>query len=79
METFRFYPPQLQSKQLPYEVLVTGVADCQHQLLDDGWPSRISVHDGVVFATYSCKHCGRQVYQSLDEVLPPATWGPNGG
>lgn len=79
METFRFYPPQLQSKRLPYQVFATGAADCQHQLLNDGWQDRVSVRDGVVFVTYSCKHCGRKVYQSLDEVLPPATWRANGG
>jgi hypothetical protein len=77
METYRFYPPQMQPRQVPYQVLMTGVADCQHELLEDNWCDRILVQEGVVFVTFSCRHCGRQVCQSLDEVLPPTSW--NGG
>lgn len=74
METYRFYPPQMSSKQVPYQVMAPGTTDCQHELLDDTWCERISVKDGVVFITFSCRHCHRQVCQSLDEVLPPTNW-----
>jgi hypothetical protein len=74
METYRFYPPRMQSIQMPYQELAPGDANCQHQLAEETWFDRISVLDGLVFLTYSCKHCGRRVCQSLEQVLPPATW-----
>jgi hypothetical protein len=77
METYRFYPPRMQPADIPYQVLSRGRASCRHELLDQPWQDRISVQDGIVFVTYSCKHCGRQLCQSLEEILPPAAW--NGG
>jgi hypothetical protein len=77
METYRFYPPQLKSTQLPYHVISAGAATCEHELADNDWCNSIAVQDGVVFVTFSCKHCGRQVSQSLDEVLPPTNWISN--
>ena len=74
MGSYRFYPPQMRSATVPYEILAAGTAGCQHELLTDGWCDRISVQNGIVFATYTCRHCGRQVCQSLDEVSPPASW-----
>lgn len=77
METYSFYPPQLRSRQVPYHVLAQGTEGCQHQLLENNWQDRISVEDSVLFIAFTCRHCGRQICQSLDEVLPPASW--NGG
>ena len=74
METYRFYPPQVRSIQVPYQELVPGDVGCQHQLVEEAWADRISIQDGIVFVTYSCMHCGRRVCQSLEQVLPPATW-----
>jgi hypothetical protein len=71
METYRFYPPQVRPTQVPYQLLAAGEESCRHELLDNAWCDRITVQDGVVFITYSCRHCGRKVCQSLDEVLPP--------
>jgi hypothetical protein len=79
METYVFYPPQLRSRQVAYQEIAAGAVECEHELLKDAWCERISVQDGVIFVKFSCKHCGRQVCQSLDEVLPPASWkGGNG-
>jgi hypothetical protein len=77
METYRFYPPQLRSTQVPYEVITAGAANCEHELADNEWCNCISVQDGIVFVTFSCKHCGRQVSQSLEEVSPPRSWRGN--
>ena len=74
METYAFYPPQLRPTRLSYQVIAAGVAGCRHELLDDNWQDRISVQDGIIFVTFSCKLCGRQICQSLEEVLPPASW-----
>jgi hypothetical protein len=74
METYRLYPPQIKPTQVAYQLLATGVTSCRHELLDDDWCDRISVQDGIVFITFTCRHCGRQVCQSLDEVMPPSTW-----
>ncbi len=74
METYAFYPPQMKSARVSYQVLAPGAEDCQHELLNDSWNERISVQSGVVFITFTCHHCGRQVCQSLDEVSPPRNW-----
>jgi hypothetical protein len=74
MEIYPFYPPQMQPAQMPYHELVTGDVDCQHQLAEAEWVDRISVRDGLVFISYSCRHCGRLVCQSLEQVQPPASW-----
>jgi hypothetical protein len=74
VETYRLYPPQMKAKYVPYQVVADGVADCQHELMTDGWSDRISVQDGVVFVTYSCRHCGRKLSQSFDEIAPPGAW-----
>ena len=73
METYAFYPPQLQSTRLPYQVLRAGSPLCRHELRDEDWRDRIAVENGVVFVTFSCRHCGRRICQSLDEVVPPWT------
>jgi hypothetical protein len=79
METYRYYPPQMQSTSMPYEVITAGAEGCEHELLEDGWRDRVAIQDGLVFVTFSCKRCGRQICQSLEEVLPPASWkGGNG-
>ena len=74
METYTFYPPQIKPTKVPYQVITQGTENCRHELGDNGWRDRISVRDGIVFISFSCKHCGRQLCQSLDEVSPPATW-----
>lgn len=74
METYAFYPPQTKPTQVPYQVLTPGAEDCQHGLLGDSWCERIAVQDRVVFITFTCHHCGRQLCQSLDEVSPPENW-----
>jgi hypothetical protein len=74
METYTYYPPQVHSTQSAYYVLVAGTKGCAHELLDEDWRDRISVQDGIVFITYTCKACGRQICQSLEEAVPPATW-----
>jgi hypothetical protein len=74
METYEFYPPQVNSTTVAYQLLADGVRECRHELLDEDWCDRILVQDGIVFVTYSCRHCGRQVTQSLDEVSPPGSW-----
>ena len=71
METYRFYPPQVRPAQVPYQLLSPGEESCRHELLDNAWCDRITIQDGVVFITYSCRHCDRQVCQSFDEVSPP--------
>jgi hypothetical protein len=79
VETYRYYPPQTRSTAMPYEVITSGSAICQHELLQDDWRDRIAIQDGLVFVTFSCKRCGRQICQSLEEVLPPESWkGGNG-
>jgi hypothetical protein len=77
METYKFYPPQLKPTRVPYEVITAGAANCEHELADNDWCNSIAVQDGIVFVTFSCKHCGRQVSQSLEEVLPPKNWISN--
>lgn len=79
METYRYYPPQIRSTQMEYQVISPGSADCEHELLEAEWGDRITIHDGLVFVTFSCKRCGRQIYQSFEEVLPPATWKGGSG
>jgi hypothetical protein len=74
METYRFYPPQLRPTQVPYQVLASGANDCEHEVLARDMKDSMLVQDGLIFVTFSCKHCGRQVCQSLEEVLPPASW-----
>jgi hypothetical protein len=74
METYAYYPPQMHPTQMPYHVLVEGVHECEHQLLDQHWRDRISVQDGIVFIAFTCRLCGRQICQSLEEVTPPPTW-----
>ena len=74
METYRYYPPQMHSTQVPYQVLADGVSDCEHEVLARDLKDCMLVQDGLIFVTFSCKHCGRQVCQSLEEVLPPASW-----
>lgn len=77
METYRYYPPQLRSTQVPYQVLTDGADDCEHEVLARDLRDSMLVQDGLIFVTFSCKHCGRQVCQSLEEVTPPATWKGN--
>ena len=74
METYPFYPPQMQPAQMPYQELVPGDVDCQHQLEEAEWRERVSVREGLVFISYSCKQRGRQVCQSLEQVQPPPSW-----
>jgi hypothetical protein len=74
METYTYYPPQMRPIQMPYHVLVAGASGCEHQLLDQDWRDQMAVRDGIVFITFTCKICGRQICQSLEEVLPPVTW-----
>jgi hypothetical protein len=79
METYRYYPPQMRSTAMPYEVVTAGATGCRHELLEADWQDRVAIRDGIVFVTFSCKKCGRQISQSLEEVLPPASWkGGNG-
>jgi hypothetical protein len=77
METYKFYPPQLKPTRVPYEVITAGAANCEHELADNDWCNSIAVQDGIVFVTFSCQHCGRQVSQSLEEVSPPTSWKSN--
>jgi hypothetical protein len=74
METFTYYPPRMRPIQMPYHILVAGARGCEHELLDQDWCDRISVQDGIVFITFTCRNCGRQICQSLEEVTPPPTW-----
>lgn len=74
METYTFYPPRLRPTQAAYHVLVAGKRGCAHELLDEDWRDRITVQEGIVFIRFTCKACGRQICQSLDEVVPPASW-----
>ena len=74
METYTYYPPGNRAHQMAYQILVEGTTDCRHELLDNPWAERISVREGVLFITYSCRHCGRQLCQSFDEVLAPKAW-----
>ncbi len=74
METYTFYPPQLRYTQMPYQVIAPGAANCEHELFELDWCDRIFIQDGLVFVTFSCRHCGRQICQALDEVMPPASW-----
>jgi hypothetical protein len=74
METYTYYPPRMHPTQMPYHVLVEGVHECEHQLLDQDWCDRISVQDGIVFIAFTCRLCGRQICQSLEEVSLPSTW-----
>ena len=74
METCQFCPPEIRSTQVPYQVIVQGAVDCQHQLNDEAWTYRIFIQDGIVFVTFSCQHCGRVICQSFDQAQPPATW-----
>jgi hypothetical protein len=69
----------MRSTQMPYEIITAGAPDCEHELLELDWRDRITVQDELVLVTFSCKNCGRQICQSLEEVLPPAGWkGGNG-
>jgi hypothetical protein len=79
MESYRFYPPQLRSTRMEYQVLRPGAPGCHHDLLESGWQDRISVQDGIVIVTFTCARCGRQLAQPLDEALAPASWkgGPS--
>ena len=74
METYRYYPPQMRSTAMPYEVVTAGATGCRHELLDADWRDRITIQDGLVFVTFACAKCGRQICQSLEEVLAPASW-----
>jgi hypothetical protein len=74
METYTYYPPRGLPTQMPYQILVEGEQGCEHQLLDQDWRDRITVQDGIVFITFTCRLCGRQICQSLEEVTPPRTW-----
>jgi hypothetical protein len=74
METYTYYPPRMHPTRMPYHVLVAGAQECEHKLLDQDWRDRISVQDGIVFITFTCRICGRQICQSLEEVSPPLTW-----
>lgn len=74
METYKYYPPQMCSTQVPYEILVDGASECEHELLTRDWQDCLAVQDGLIFVTFSCKHCERQVCQALEEILPPASW-----
>jgi hypothetical protein len=74
METYSYYPPQMRPTQMPYHVLVAGAQECEHELLNQDWRDRISVQDGIVFITFTCRICGRQICQSLEEATPPPTW-----
>lgn len=74
MESYRYYPPQLRSTRMNYHILRAGVRDCDHELLELDWCDRILVQDGLVFVTFTCKHCGRQIGQALEEVMPPTSW-----
>jgi hypothetical protein len=74
VETYRLYPPQMKAKYVPYQVVADGAVDCQHELMTDGWSDRISVQDGVLFVTFSCRHCGRKISQSFDEIVEPGAW-----
>ena len=79
METYRYYPPQLRSTRVPYQVLTDGARDCEHEVLARDLKDCMLIQDGLIFVTFSCKHCGREICQSLEEVLPPASWkGGNG-
>jgi hypothetical protein len=79
METYRYYPPQLRSTQIPYQVLTDGASDCEHEVLARDLRDCMLIQDGLIFVTFSCKHCGREICQSLEEVLPPTNWkGGNG-
>lgn len=73
-ETYTFYPPQIRATEVAYHVASAGTKHCSHELLEMPWKERLSVVEGVIFVLFTCKHCGRQISQSLDEVLPPATW-----
>jgi hypothetical protein len=73
-ETYTFYPPQIRATQVPYHVTFAGVKNCAHELQETPWQDRLSVVDGVIFVQFTCKHCGRQISQSLDEVMPPVSW-----
>jgi hypothetical protein len=73
-ETYTFYPPQMRATRMAYDVAFAGAKNCEHELLEAPWKDRLSVVDGVIFIQYTCKHCGRQIRQSLDEVMPPASW-----
>lgn len=74
METYRFCPPQMQSRRVHYQVIVPGTPRCQHELLDEDWSDRIDIQNGIIFVTFSCEKCGRRICQSLEEVLPPVSW-----
>jgi len=74
METYTVFPPQNRAAEVPYHVLVEGSDDCAHSLLDNEWPDRISIVDDLVFISYTCQHCGRQISQSLEQLVPPTNW-----
>ncbi len=79
METYRYYPPNVTPQVVPYQIIENGSGECRHELLSNDWCERIMVRDGIVFVVYTCRHCGRSVSQSFDEVLPPPTWSVANG
>jgi hypothetical protein len=74
METYTLYPPQGISARVPYHVVAEGEPGCKHELEEASWQDSLAVQDGILFVYFSCRHCGRKLSQSFDEVLPPRTW-----
>ena len=47
METYPFYPPQMQPAQMPYQELIPGGVDCRHQLEGAEWREGVSVREDL--------------------------------
>ena len=70
METYRYYPPQMRSTAMPYEVVTAGATGCRHELLDADWRDRITIQDGR-FASRWRRCCRLQVgKEGMDRTRP---------
>ncbi len=62
-------------KKITYQVIAQGDGTCfllthKLQFCDDA----LSIQDGMVFASFRCYHCGRELVQMVGVVVSPEDW-----
>ncbi len=66
--------PKSKARKIFYQIEKPGDESCDHELKPDFSKNRLSTESGIVFASFTCEKCGRELIQTVGELLSPETW-----
>ncbi len=73
----KYNQSKLLKNKVPYQVIAEGDGTCfqlTHKCRVQAYDDMVSVQDEMVFASFRCYHCGRELVQLVGEVQSPEDW-----